>query len=323
MLLIISSHFSVHGRFNFPANSISINKLWTQFMVTGHYGNNLFVLISGYFLVKSQGFKVRKLFNLWLRIIFYSILLFLTFIFLGIEKFSWKTAVRFVMPLTLNQWWFATAYFILYLMHPYLNILLNNLSRRDYEKFLILIFTCCSIIPALTSRGFGSYVVTDFVCLYSLAGYFRLHDPEFGNKKFILYGIGFLLVNCLLIIFINVILLKFPSIGWKPLYFVGMLRPFTVLGTLCLFLGFRKLNIKNNNFINLRAAATFGVYLIHEHLFVKNFLWRTVFKNASWQDSRYLIPYSIAAVIIVYVVCTVIEIVRSKIFKLISNGKLL
>ena len=70
------------------------------------------------------------------------------------------------------------------------------------------------------------------------------------------------------------------------------------------------------------ASATFGVYLIHDNNLVRPFLWRVVFKNASFQNSPYLIPYSIGVVILVYVACTAIEILRSKIFKIISCSKL-
>jgi len=322
MLMIVASHFSVHGGFNFSINSININRLWTQFMVMGNYGNNLFLFITGYFLVKSPGLKIQKLFDLWLRIFFYSILFFYLFIFIGLEKFSWKFAVKSVIPLIVSQWWFATAYFVLYLIHPYLNILLNNLSREGYKKFLILIFTCWSIIPTLTSFSFGSSDIINFVCLYSLAAYFRLWGKDFGDKKFILYGIFFLFINFLWAVVCDFILLEFPFLKLNALYFYSMMSFFTVLGTLCLFLGFRKLHIKNNKLINIIASATFGVYLIHEHFFVKPFLWQKIFKNASFQDSPYLIPYSICVVLLVFTVCTLIEILRSKIFRLISEGRI-
>ena len=321
--MIISSHFSVHGGFEFPIASISLNKLWRQFMIMGAYGNNLFILISGYFLVESKVCDFRKIFNLWLRIFFYSVLFFWLFIFLGLEKFSLKIAIKSLIPILANRWWYATAYFALYFVHPYLNILLKSLSKEEYRKFLILIFTCQSLLPTLTFLSAFNIGISNFICLYSLAAYFRLWDQDFGNKKFIFYGAVFLFANFISALIIDIIALKFPSIETDKnvFYLYGMMRPFTILGTLFLFLGFRSLHIKNK-FINIIAPATFGIYLIHEHDSVKPFLWQKVFQNASFQNSPYLIPYSIGVVILVFFVCALIELARAKIFKFISHGKL-
>ena len=102
-----------------------------------------------------------------------------------------------------------------------------------------------------------------------------------------------------------------------------MMKPFTILAAISLLLGFRKINISYNKFINILAFATFGVYLLHDSNLSRPFLWLTIFKNASFQESPFLIPYSIAVIFIVYIVCTFIELLRSKIFKLLSFGKLL
>ena len=100
------------------------------------------------------------------------------------------------------------------------------------------------------------------------------------------------------------------------------MKPMVIISSLCLLLGFRSLDIPHSKIINLLASATFGVYLIHDNNFVRPFLWRIVFKNASYQNSPYLIPYSIAVIIIVYISCTVIELIRAKLFKLLSGGRL-
>ena len=52
MLLIIAHHFSLHGGFVFSTASITVNRLWIQFIqIGGEIGINVFVLISGYFLI--------------------------------------------------------------------------------------------------------------------------------------------------------------------------------------------------------------------------------------------------------------------------------
>ena len=323
MLMIAAHHFAVHGRFRFPLETITLNRLYQQFMLMGgSLGNDIFVIISGYFLVKSSALNFRRLFNLWLRLFFYSVTIYCMFLFSGLITFDLKTAVKVLMPLTRTQWWFASTYFVMYLIHPYINKLLNSFSREDYKKFLtaILIYWC--IIPTLTKSSFQSSQLINFICLYSLAGYVRLWADDFGDKKFIWLGFSFIILNFLSVIVFDIIGLKFTFLGQKALYLCEMMRPFTILAVLCLLIGFKHIDIKHNRIINIIASATFGVYLIHDNNFVRPFLWVNLFRNASFQDSPYLIPYSIAVIFIVYISCTTIELIRSKIFRILSEGKL-
>lgn len=67
--------------------------------------------------------------------------------------------------------------------------------------------------------------------------------------------------------------------------------------------------------INKIASSMFGVYLIHDHRAIRNFLWIDLFQNAKYQHSLILIPYSILAVFIVFACCTVIDSIRHRIFE--------
>lgn len=322
MFMIVAHHFSVHGGFDFPADSMTLNHLWQQFILMGGgLGNGIFVAISGYFLINSAGLNLRRLFNLWARIFFYSVAIYLLFLFVGHEAFSLKRFLKALMPITKAQWWFASAYFVMYLIHPYVNKLLHSFTREEYRKFLLAVFLYWSIIPALTKSDFGANATINFVCMYSLAGYVRLYPEDFRKRNYILYGLAFIGINFLSAIVINVVS-KFSVFTMHGGYFFGMMRPFTVLAVLSLMLFFRGLNIPNSKIINAIASATFGVYLIHDNNLVRPFLWHDLFRNASFQDSPYLIPYSLAVIMAVYISCTVIELIRSRIFRALSHGKL-
>ena len=94
------------------------------------------------------------------------------------------------------------------------------------------------------------------------------------------------------------------------LRFYGTQSILTFLSALFSFLMFKNLKIGYHKWINVIASATFGVYLIHDHPIVRPFLWQTVFRNASYQDSLLIIPYSIGAACLVYIVCTMIDLLR-------------
>lgn len=93
-------------------------------------------------------------------------------------------------------------------------------------------------------------------------------------------------------------------------YFYGMEKLPILLISVCLFIVFVNVKVKCNKWINLIASATFGVYLIHVDEPIRHLLWETVFHNATYQNSVWLIPYSIAVVIIVYVFCTLLDLLR-------------
>ena len=324
MIAIIAHHFSVHGKFDFPLDIITTNKLWAQFILMGgSLGNSIFVLISGYFLVQSDDLKLRKIFNIWARVIFYSLTIFAIFTLSGIEPIKFKDTVKAFMPLTYRRWWFASCWFSMYLIHPFLNILIKNLDRKNYIKMLLITGVLFSIIPSLKGANFISSL-GQFIYLYFVAGYIKLHADNFGNAKFIWLGILGIALTFASVIILDFIGLKFAKFAKGAAHFYQMLSPNMLFTTVCLLIGFKNLHIntKFTSSINLIAAATFGVYLIHDSSFVGKFLWIDFFKNASYQDSPYLIIYSIGVILLVYVVCTMIEIVSSKIFKILSKGYL-
>ena len=318
MLGIIACHFSVHGHFEFQTNLITLNRLWTQFILMGgSLGNSIFVLISGYFLINSSGISLRKLIKFWLKIFFYSVTIYALFIIFGNKDFEIKEAIKIILPVSSGQWWFASYWFVMYMAHPYLNILLRNLSKINYQKMLITFFILWSILPMIFFNKF-QYQCNNllwFMYLYGLAGYIRLHADNFGSWKYILYGLVGILINFSIVVMFDVIGLKFHIFAKHSTFIYGM-RHFTILFiTACLLIGFKNLRI-NSNFINLISSATFGVYLIHDNNFIRKFLWLELFKNASYSESPYLIIYSILVIILVFSVCTSVDLLVQKILRL-------
>ena len=75
MLMIIAHHFAYYNVYVTAYISNTANGLWLQMMrVGGKIGVSVFVMISGYFLVNSKGFKISKLLKFWLQVLFYSVL---------------------------------------------------------------------------------------------------------------------------------------------------------------------------------------------------------------------------------------------------------
>ena len=85
-----------------------------------------------------------------------------------------------------------------------------------------------------------------------------------------------------------------------------------LLMAITLFMGFVTLKMNYHKWINMIASATFGVYLIHDSSYIRYYLWTNIFKINQYQDSTFLILYSILVVFILYVSCTMIDLIRKK-----------
>lgn len=75
------------------------------------------------------------------------------------------------------------------------------------------------------------------------------------------------------------------------------------------FLAFLHTEIKPKKGINIIASVAFGVYLIHEDPFVRQWLTNNIYTRVNVTDSM-LIPYTIAVVLGIYLAAGLFEFLR-------------
>ena len=140
MILIVSHHYSVHG-FTINDMDFSRNKYIVDFLsLGGKLGVNCFILISGYFSIKSK-FTIKKLLKLEGQVLFYSIsflMLFLT-VLTPKESIGIKLILKNLLPVIYNCYWFATTYIILMILSPYINILILNMKKTIHAKLIYIL----------------------------------------------------------------------------------------------------------------------------------------------------------------------------------------
>ena len=141
---------------------ITMNSVFIQFLsYGGQLGVNLFVLISGYFLVKNE-FKVKKAVKLWMDISIYAIIIMLIFAIAGTD-FNFFEVVKNIFPIPYNMWWFATSYFMMYLLSGYINKLIYALSKRELDHLILLLIVICSILPTFMAARMTSTLMWFFL----------------------------------------------------------------------------------------------------------------------------------------------------------------
>ncbi len=320
MIMIVFHHFAVHGGFVWGAQSITIPRFWYNFIIMGgKIGVNVFVMISGYYLINNDRkiFDLKKIIKFIGQVFFYSIVILIIAKLVGTSDIGIKLFIKSCFSITFSQWWFASAYFVLYLLHPFLNKLLHAMDKSLYQKFLLTLVICWSVIPTFTTSLYQSNSLLWFITLYSISGYIRLYglNNKFTTKfYFVIWLICSFLMYASSVVF-TVLGSKWEFFASKIRYFYGQEKITTLLVSLCLFMIFATLKMNYHKWINAIASATFGVYLIHDHPIIKRFLWIDLFNNAQYQESLFLIPYSIMVVIVVYVVCSFVDLLRGHIIE--------
>lgn len=318
MIMIVFHHFARHGEFQFYDYELTVPKLWYNFIIMGgKIGVNIFVLISGYFLINNNKdmFNYKRIKKTWDQVFFYSVafeVFFIALYFLFKKRLDSSNLLDSFFPITTSQWWFASTYFVLYLIHPFLNKLLLSLSKETYQKILLVTSFVWCVIPTFAKSNYESNSLLWFIFIYSLSGYIRLYgfNLKFKNYHYMVTALIASALTYLSSIAISVWGTRITDFSLSPTYFYSAQSLPVLIISVCLFMTFVTTDMKNSRTINLLASATFGVYLIHENHYLRNIFWQTVFDNSSYQNSLKIIPVSIIAVVVVYIICTVIELIR-------------
>lgn len=313
--MIVFSHFAVHSQFDYADTLISIPKMWQHFIsMGGKTGVNCFVLISGYFLTQDSSTKpdIEKLLKLWGQVYFYSIVLFAICKVFGVDQSdSLKEIGKTLMPVVGGRWWFASTYFVLYILHPYLNQLLSIMDKRMYQCLLLTQFLIWSVIPTFLISDFQSNELLWFCFLYSIAGY----SYRYGLSDRLIHFSWGMIAICAMLMYATDVMLTLIGLKWNiflkyTTHFYQMQSVINVLLSISLFTAFSNLKMPYSKRINRIASASFGVYLIHDHFLFRELLWKVVFQNSKFKNSLVLIPYSVIVVMVVYAGCSLLDLLR-------------
>lgn len=315
IVFIIFYHFRVHSEFFWRSEVFSVNRLWTLFVsVGGKAGVDIFVLISGYFLCTKENIKIKKVIKLYSQIFFYSYITFFIFKLWGILPISDFQTQAYLMPITNGRWWFASTYFLLFIFSPFINKVISVCDRKQHRNLILLMMLCWCIVPTFLNTSFLGSKLTWFVFLYVFAAYIRKYTnddtPRFSSGRWFAFS-AFLWM----LIFGTAFIFSYLAQGnmdYKEYvdYFYDMNKLPLFMLAVSLFMAFKNLNIKHSRFINTVSATTFGIYLIHDNSFMRDFLWLHLFRCKDFKHSDLLIPYSIFCVVVIFIAAALIDYLR-------------
>ena len=337
MLMIVVWHFYVHGllflseKTDFDGIGFSLTNatdcclyfIHQCFIIISRMGVNLFVMITGYFMITSPP-KWEKVPIIWFQVMFYCVAIYAIAVGAGFFDLSIREVVSQFLPILNDKYWFVTQYVGLIVLSPIINILVKNLSKKQY-RMLLIVLGAMDFIVLCYGYGLlysGEHTLFHFIAMYLLAGYIRIHAADILAKKsfiaFCLSVIAIFLAFVLYEAYLDFRLSQPLSNMELSLAFIDN-KSFTIFTSLFFFLWISKVEIKQNWFTKSlvwMAPYTFGVYLIHDSDYIRRLLWDSILRYADVY-SPWFVAYILAACVAILLVCVGIDFVRKQLFDLL------
>lgn len=224
---------------------------------------NLFMIISGYFLVNSFKRNLLKPVELYFQLVFYAGAGFVFSLLKG-TPFSWGALLGCFVP---NNY-FVTLYVCVYIFSLFANAIFERLEGKSLTLFLIAafgvfsIFAFCldlyqdlsgNVLSGLNPLGmYGSgkgYTFVNFLLAYCIGGYIRKSGLTVKTPRLVMIAI-----SCVLVTFIGHM--------YVSEVFLEYLSPFILIEAACLFMLFFRLDF-HSGVINSVSKGCFMAFLFH------------------------------------------------------------
>lgn len=290
----------------------------------GIVGVNVFVMISGWFLIHT---RAKSFLSFLFQVLFFGGGIFLIMLILHKTSLSFHSISE---AFFFTKWdWFIKAYIVLMILAPVLNTFIENSTEKLQRYVLIGFFLFSSTYGWLggASRFFvKGYTPLLLIGLYLLAHYIRQAPSNADAPKFIKRMTTFdKRIDLLIYILCAVIN---TAIGIASLYFhkfslfqiYAYVNPFTIIGAMYLLLFFSKIHIKFNKIIKFLATGSFAVYLFHSQVDIRPYFTDGNLYIFNHFSSVACIGAIFIYLIFWYIISVVIDLPRLWLWKKISKA---
>lgn len=188
MLLIVAHHYVVNSGMaeEMAKDPLSSRSLFFYiFGMWGKTGINCFVMITGYFMCKSQ-ITIRKFLKLLLQIEFYNVIIYIIFALSGYHPIkSFNELLMVFLPVKSIADGFTSCFIVFYLFIPFLNILIRNLTKRQHQLLVLLCLFTYTLMGTFSRFHVTMNYVSWFCVLYFIASYIRIYGffPQISTAK--------------------------------------------------------------------------------------------------------------------------------------------
>lgn len=317
IFLIVLRHYGTQA--NWGENTFTVaNWSWQVLFIQlieplGSAANNVFLLISGYFMVNKK-INWKRIITLVAEMFFYSWIIIAILYGTKCVPFSLKETIKAAIPIWFGYNWYVCCYAIFCCFLPFLNPIFSNAEKGIYKRFLIVALLLASVMKTFKGINYiGNHSSVDhFMIMYAIGGYIK----RFGlkSKK---YSWGML--SCISIVFILLSVIGLNVGGYilkkdifinHAIYF-GTDYTITAIAT-ALFVFMWAITSKPiyKKSINTLAKSVIGIFIIHFNPLLKDILFNKIYPNADYLHSNLLPLHCIIKVSLIFLVCLIIDQIR-------------
>ena len=259
MFLVLIDH-SGYMSINPPSNEEAFSAPMLSF---ARYGSqsfssicvNVFVLISGWFGIKTRFSRITELLFQCYFICFVSY-----FVLLVIGLTTPMSISSWVNFLVLGDLWFVCAFLLLYLMAPMMNMFIESLTQKQFRYFLLAFLTIQFMHGFVIQFGWfdkGMSPLT-LISLYLIGRYMCMYPNRFTTMSRWIDVLIYLIVST------SGAVLTFFSVrhGAEGYRFFSYASPTIIVASVYFFLFFTKISFRSR-IINWIAASAFAVYVLN------------------------------------------------------------
>ena len=224
-----------------------------------------------------------------------------------------------LFPILSGRWWYMTAYFGIVLIMPYIGRLFDAITRKQASMLVCAMIGMYSLFPTLyhadTFKLHSGYSMTWLMALAVIGGYIKRYDPFPKLRKGWL-GLYVLFMSCICAYYF-----LGTGLNWEdPDRFVQFTSIFALLGAISLMMFFARTDMKPwvRKITTLAAPTALGVYLIHVHPSVWNYILAGLFSSLARQNVLLMLLGVLGGALVIFVLCSLIDWVRAKLFQILK-----
>lgn len=282
-------------------------------------GVDIFLIISAYFLLRSDRVKPVKMLSVILATNLYALATYL---------FSVWWQGRAVSPLQIaytqfspvsNTYWFVTSYLFLYLIHPILNQILAVLSEKQTEAVALILVSLLFGYKFFYSAAPVESVGIGVAIYFCVAVYQRKCTASRQRKR--LYCAGILAA---VLILGSEILYAFPGTksGWTrymAVQMTGKYSPFLLVLAFAVFDWFRCRAPFYSQKVNRLSRYTLAVYILHESYYIYPILWDKIIPVPAWFGEPWFILAYIGAILGLFAGLSALDMLLSPLYTAVAR----
>lgn len=268
-----------------------------------------FGIISGY-MATDKPRRYEKLADMWFQAFFYSFVVTAVFVVAGLYPvWSGADMIKSALPVTNENFWYFTAFFVLYLATPLLNKFLFTIDESTAKKIFVIIFFMFSYVEFTTGafKTQGGYSPLWLIILYCM-GVLAKKGKIFGQKK---------TISLILIWGICIILTWYDRVFTGSEHLTSYVSPTILTSALIMVILFSRLRLKGT-VISKVSPYVFGIYLFQFNQVIWNDYLNDVCSFVAEFNIVSGVVYAFAFAAFIFISGYIVELVRSTISKAIK-----